>query len=91
MWIMYRRYALHWSQAPVPSLGRRILQCHRELLAEGPCRYLCYLLFTLKTHSSATDTGSSGEPETPALSMTAAFMTLGVITVIVAVCSECAM
>ena len=54
-------------------------------------RYLCYLLFTLKTHSAATEPLQEGqEPETPALSLSAALLTLCGITVVVAVCSECA-
>ena len=54
-------------------------------------RYLCYLLFTLKTHQAATEPREDGqEPETPALSLSAALFTLSCITVVVAVCSECA-
>ena len=54
-------------------------------------RYLCYLLFTLKTHQAATEPRADGEePETPALSLFAAIFTLSCITVVVAVCSECA-
>lgn len=51
-------------------------------------RYLCYLLFQLKTHSSFFSE-SEGEGE-PALSLVAALFALTAITVIVAVCSECA-
>ncbi|KAK9819368.1 hypothetical protein WJX81_004642 [Elliptochloris bilobata] len=51
--------------------------------------YLCYLLFTLKTHSAAAAVPAEGEvPETPALSLGAALLMLGGITVVVAVCSE---
>ena len=56
--------------------------------------YLCYLLFTLKTHSSVTtglgNESAAVEQETPALSLSAALLTLSGITVVVAVCSECA-
>jgi Ca2+/H+ antiporter len=51
-------------------------------------RYLCYLLFQLKTHSSFFSE-SEGEGE-PALSLVAALAALTGITVVVAVCSECA-
>ncbi len=51
-------------------------------------RYLCYLLFQLKTHSSFFSE-SEGDGE-PALSLVAALGALAGITCIVAVCSECA-
>ena len=50
--------------------------------------YLCYLYFQLKTHSDLfASEGDSGD--TPALSLAGALSFLGVITIIVAVCSEC--
>ncbi|KAK2080034.1 hypothetical protein QBZ16_002430 [Prototheca wickerhamii] len=49
--------------------------------------YLCYLYFQLKTHSDLfASEGDSGD--TPALSLAGALSFLGVITIIVAVCSE---
>lgn len=51
------------------------------------CRYLCYLMFQLKTHK---DLFASEESEDqPALSLAGALLLLSTITVIVAVCSEC--
>ena len=50
------------------------------------CRYGCYLLFQLKTHSSFFQ--DSGEESTPALSLVAALLTLTGVTIIVAVSSE---
>ena len=51
-------------------------------------RYLCYLLFQLKTHSQFFSEG--GDDAQPALSLAAALAVLTGITVVVAVCSECA-
>jgi Ca2+/H+ antiporter len=52
-------------------------------------RYLLYLLFQLKTHSSFfSEEAEGGSP--PALSLVAALLTLAGITIVVAVCSECA-
>jgi len=50
------------------------------------CRYGCYLLFQLKTHSSFFQ--DSEEESTPALSLVAALVTLTGVTIIVAVSSE---
>ena len=70
---------------------RSVLFGSRVVCGRARGRYLCYLLFTLKTHQAATEPLEEGEePETPALSLSAALFTLSCITVVVAVCSECA-
>jgi hypothetical protein len=57
-------------------------------------RYLCYLVFQLKTHKDVfDDNGDSSDAhggDLPALSLSGALVLLAGITVIVAVCSECA-
>lgn len=50
-------------------------------------RYFCYLYFQLKTHSDLF-ASEEGSEDTPALSLVGALSFLGVITIIVAVCSE---
>ena len=79
----------HLPRTLVPSRRVILTQAQRGGRAWG--RYLCYLLFTLKTHQAATEPREDGEePETPALSLSAALLALTCITVVVAVCSECA-
>ena len=70
---------------------RGVLFGSRVVCGRARGSYLCYLLFTLKTHQAATEPLAEGaEPETPALSLSAALFALTGITVVVAVCSECA-
>ena len=53
------------------------------------CRYLCYLLFQLKTHNNLFDNDDEEASTQPALSLLAALGALAGITAIVAVASEC--
>ena len=54
-------------------------------------RYMCYLLFQLKTHNNLFDNEDDGEgSQQPSLSLLAALGALAGITAIVAVASECA-
>lgn len=73
-----------------------------EAHEECPCRYACYLLFSLKTHNQAFENhddddddkeegeedGEDKHEEVPVLSLSGAFLMLSSITVMVAVSSE---
>ncbi len=50
------------------------------------CRYICYLVFQLRTHNDIF-TGDNEESE-PEMTMVGAFTALALITVTVATCSE---